>query len=389
MPRRFRSLVVSNDDDFRDELIERIVSLDLSVRTIGPLDGSGSTQASYDVAWLLLDCRIGERDCVRIIADVAAGPTRPGIVLLAGDGDAELAEAARRQAERSGLKVAATLKRPPSTRALRQTLPAPSGPARVTSEFNVIPSEELVVSYQPIVLMADRTLRRVEALVRWRHPQHGVLRPGRFIVSAERSGAIVPLTWEVLKKAVDQQVAWKKNGMLLSVAVNISALFLESVQIADEILALLQARDCLPNHLILEITETELARDPPEARALLRRLHDAGVEISIDDYGVGHSTLKRLRYYPFSDLKIDRGLVARIDSDQEVYRTIAEMISLGAAEKLSLTGEGIETQSQWDALNGLGCTFGQGFLIAHPMLGNQIGRWLNKAAQLGRYRAPV
>ena len=388
MPRRFRSLVVSNDDDFRDELIERIVGLDLSVRAIGPLNGHASTPATYDVAWLLLDCKIGERDCMRIIADVAAGPTRPSIVLLAGDDDAALAEAVRRQGARSDLEVAAILRRPLSTRALQQALLASPGPDPAIDEINVIPSEELVVSYQPIVLMSDRTLRRAEALVRWRHPQHGLLSPGRFIAPAERSGAIVPLTWEVLKKAVDQQVAWKSTGMLLSVSVNISALFLESVQVADEILALLRARDCLPNHLMLEITETELARDPPAARALLQRLHDAGVEISMDDYGVGHSTLRRLHYYPFSDLKIDRSLVTRIDSDQKVYRTVEELVSLGAAEKLSLTGEEIETQAQWDALERLGCTFGQGYLIAHPMPGNGIGRWLGKATQLGRYRAP-
>jgi EAL domain-containing protein (putative c-di-GMP-specific phosphodiesterase class I) len=345
--------------------------------------------ASNEVAWLLLDCRIGEHDCMRIIADMAVGPTRPNIVLLAADDDAELAEAVRRQGTRSGLGVAAILRRPPSTRALQQVLLASPESRPAVDEIDVIPSEELVVNYQPIVLMSDRTLRRVEALVRWRHPQHGLLSPGRFIAPAERSGAIVPLTWEVLKKAVDQQVAWKNNGMLLSVSVNISALFLQSVEVADEILALLRARDCLPNHLILEITETTLARDPPAARALLHRLHDAGVEISIDDFGVGHSTLKRLHYYPFSDLKIDRSLVARIDSDQKVYRTVEELVLLGAAEKLSLTGEGIETQAQWDALERLGCDFGQGFLIARPMHGNQIGRWLSKATQLGRYHAPL
>ena len=113
MPRRFRSLVVSNDDDFREELIERIVSLDLSVRAT---DGSAVMPAADEVAWLLLDCRIGEHDCMRIIADMAAGPTRPGIVLFAGDDDAELAEAVRRQGTRSGLEVAAILRRPPSAR---------------------------------------------------------------------------------------------------------------------------------------------------------------------------------------------------------------------------------------------------------------------------------
>lgn len=389
MPRSFRSLVATNDDDFRDELMERIVGLDLSVRTIRPLDGNATPLALHDIAWLLLDCGIGERDCLHLIADVAAASTRPGIVLLVGDGEAELAEAVRRRAARDGVEIAAILRRPVSTRALQQILLTSLRSDLAADEVNVIPREELVINYQPIVLMSDRTLRRVEALVRWQHPQHGLLSPGRFIVPAERSGAIIPLTWEVLRKAVDQQVVWEQNGLPLSVSVNISALFLESVRIADDILALLCERGCHPNHLILEITETELARDPPAARALLRRLHDAGVEISLDDYGVKHSTLRRLQYYPFSDLKIDRGLVARVDSDQDAYQSVGELVSLAATEKLSLTGEGIETQGQWDALEKLGCTFGQGYLIAHPMLGNQIHRWLSKATELGRYRAPA
>jgi EAL domain-containing protein (putative c-di-GMP-specific phosphodiesterase class I) len=389
MPLGFRSLVATNDDDFRDELIERIVNLDLSVRTIRPSDGNETAPASYEVAWLLLDCGIGERDCLRIVADVAASPTRPCVVLLAGDEEAEFAEAVRRQATRDRVEIAAILRRPVSTRALQRVLLTSQRADLAADEVKVIPSEELVIRYQPIVLMSDRTLRRAEALVRWRHPQHGLLSPGRFIAPAERSGAIIPLTWEVLRKAVDQQVAWKRDGLLLSVAVNVSALFLASVRIADEVLALLDARDCLPNHLILEITETELARDPPAARALLQRLRDAGVEISLDDFGVGHSTLTRLRYYPFGALKIDRGLVTRVDRDQEAYRSVGELATLAAAEKLNLTGEGIETQGQWDALERLGCTYGQGHLIAHPMLGNQIRRWLNKATELGRYRPPA
>src|SRR5260370_208233 len=111
-----------------------------------------------------------------------------------------------------------------------------------------------------MISMADRTIRRVEALVRWRHPQLGLLRPGRFIAQAERSGAIVPLTWEVVSRAIDQHLAWKNEGLLLAVSVNISALFLESLQRADEIQETASSKSCDPRNLILEITETEAAR---------------------------------------------------------------------------------------------------------------------------------
>src|SRR5260370_35482678 len=147
---------------------------------------------------------------------------------------------------------------------------------------------------------------RVEGVGGWGQAQLGVLGPGRVSAEAEGSGAIVPVAWEVGGRAIDQPLAWKNEGLLLAVSVNISALFLESLQRADEILALLQSRSCDPRNLILEITETEAAQNPPIARALLTRLREAGVEVSMDDYGVGFSNLERLRYYPFRNPKGDR-----------------------------------------------------------------------------------
>ena len=206
------------------------------------------------------------------------------------------------------------------------------------------------------------------------------------LISSRRSGAIVPLTWEVLSRAIDQHIAWKTEGLLLSVSVNISALFLESLQRADEILALLQSGSCEPRHLILEITETEAAQNPPIARALLTRLREAGVEISMDDYGVGFSNLERLRYYPFSDLKVDRWLVAKLDRSREARDIVETLALLAAKKKFSLTGEGVETEQQWDVLEKLGCDFAQGFLIARPMPGDRVRRWVGKMMEIGRYR---
>ena len=177
--------------------------------------------------------------------------------------------------------------------------------------------------------------------------------------------------------------------MLLSISVNISALFLSSLQTADEILALLHSQDCDPRHLILEITETEAARNPSTARAFLTRLREAGVEVSMDDYGVGFSNLERLRDYPFSEIKVDRRLVADLERGHEARRTVEMLVALGAKEKFNLTGEGIETEEQWNALEKMGCHFGQGFLIAHPMPGDQIEGWIGRMTQIGRYRLPA
>jgi len=392
MPDKFRCLVVCNDDDFREELVERAVSLNFSVRAIrlpgelpGMLQGQGFN-------WVILDLGLGESTCLQIVDTLGASREPPRTILIGGDDEAAL-DSVRKSVTRNKLELVGILTRPLSFSAVRELLESPqikdaesSEPDPIPRQLDAIPNDEIVVHYQPMISMADRTIRRVEALVRWRHPQLGLLRPGRFIAQAERSGAIVPLTWEVVSRAIDQHLAWKNEGLLLAVSVNISALFLESLQRADEILALLQSRSCDPRNLILEITETEAAQNPPIARALLTRLREAGVEVSMDDYGVGFSNLERLRYYPFSDLKVDRWLVAKLDRSREARDIVQTLAALAAKENFSLTGEGIETEQQWNVLEELGCDFGQGFLIARPMPGDRVRRWVDKMTEIGRYR---
>lgn len=151
---------------------------------------------------------------------------------------------------------------------------------------------------------------------------------------------------------------------------------------------MLEARGADPRALILELTETERAPDPAVARDLLARLREAGVGVSMDDYGVGYSDFGRLQYYPFSDLKIDRGLVARLPDDQEARDIVSMLASLAVREGVGLTGEGIETQEQWDMLEALGCNFAQGFLIARPMPADRVTGWIAGVTNAGRYRAP-
>jgi EAL domain-containing protein (putative c-di-GMP-specific phosphodiesterase class I) len=392
MPDKFRCLVVCNDDDFREELVERAVSLNFSVRAIRLPGELPSMLQGRGFNWLILDLGLGESACLQIVDALGASREPPRTILIGGN-DGAVLDSVRKSVTRNKLELVGILTRPLSFSAVSDLLESPqikdtesSEPDPISGQLDAIPNDEIVVHYQPMISMADRTIRRVEALVRWRHPQLGLLRPGRFIAHAERSGAIVPLTWEVLRRAIDQHVAWKNEGLLLSVSVNISALFLESLQRADEILALLQSRNCDPRHLILEITETEAAQNPPIARALLTRLREAGVEISMDDYGVGFSNLERLRYYPFSDLKVDRWLVAKLDRSREARDIVETLASLAAKEKFSLTGEGIETEQQWDVLEKLGCDFAQGFLIARPMPGDRVRRWVGKMMEIGRYR---
>jgi EAL domain-containing protein (putative c-di-GMP-specific phosphodiesterase class I) len=393
MPHKFRALMVSGDDEFRVELVETATTLDFSVRVIRSGEELPDFLPGRHFDWLFLDVDLGLEQCLRIIETLGAG-WRPRTVLVGAIDPAD-GEIVRRSAVRAGLDVVRVLAKPSFFASLSVTLsalvargePVPHSEL-ARRELESIPGNEIEVQYQPIVSMPGRVFSRIEALVRWRHPEHGLIGPDQFIGLAEQSGAIVALTWEVLTRAVDQQGAWKKGGLDLSVSVNISALMLAPEETADEILALLHARGMEPRSLILEITETERARFPAVARNLLARLRAAGVGISMDDYGVGYSDLGRLQYYPFSDLKMDRGLVARLPDSQEA-RDIASMLaSVAVRERVTLTGEGIETQKQWDALEAIGCDFAQGYLIARPMPASEVAGWIAKMAETGRFWPP-
>ena len=392
MPNTFRCLVVSHDDDFREELVEGVVGLNLSVRAIALPDELPRLLRRYDFGWLILDLAIGEIRCLQIVERLAAQAVPPRAILVAGNGQS-LLDAVRGAATHNGVEVVGVLPKPVSLSQLKALLGDLPGRQEdladadpVLGHVTAIPSDELVLHYQPIVAMRDRAIHRVEALVRWQHPRLGLIRPIRFIGMFERADTISQLTWQVLRRAIEQHRAWKAEGVPLSVSVNISALFLVSLQIADEILALLRSGNCDPRHLILEITETEAAVNPSAARALLARLREAGVEISMDDYGVGFSDLERLRYYPFSDLKVDRWLVARLESSQEARQIVSMLASLARRDNFTLTAEGIETREQWNALEQLGCDFAQGFWIARPMPADQVRPWIERMTQAGHYR---
>jgi EAL domain-containing protein (putative c-di-GMP-specific phosphodiesterase class I) len=391
MPHRFRALIVSDNDDFRAELVDLAESLNLSVKAIAVAPELPTALEAHGFDWAIVDLDMGSQAAQQLVDGL--GRTRARLVFI-GENEIVLA-AARRAAGRVGLDVAGALGRPFSFAALAEAVerqigdasnPAPV-PDPLFGDRPSIPEHEVEIHYQPMISIEDRMIRGMEALVRWNHPEHGLLGPSRFIALAEHNGAIVPLTWTVLGKVVRQQVAWRKEGMLLAVSVNISALFLASLQTADDMLSLLDDEGFDPRHLTLEITESEAARNPPVANALLRRLRTAGIAVSMDDYGMGFSNLQRLRLFPFSDLKIDRWLVGALGRSAEARQTIEMLASLANRENFTLTGEGIETEEQLHALRELGCHFGQGYLIAHPMPGDLVRAWVSEARQSGRYQS--
>ena len=240
-----------------------------------------------------------------------------------------------------------------------------------------IAAGQILLHYQPKLDLRSDAVDEVEALVRWQHPDLGMIPPIEFIGIAEHTGLIRPLTGHVLELAATQVRAWQTAGIDMAVAVNLSTRSLHDSAIADEV------DDCLARHgltasaLRLELTESAIMQDPDRSKLVLERLSAAGLQLSIDDYGTGYSSLAYLQDLPVREIKIDRSFVTNLvanSADQVIVRSTIELAhNLG----LTATAEGVETREALDWLVSAGCDHAQGYHIARPMPGADVSAWLS------------
>ncbi|HVE63719.1 MAG TPA: EAL domain-containing protein [Mycobacteriales bacterium] len=240
---------------------------------------------------------------------------------------------------------------------------------------------EFFLLYQPVVNLATGVTAGLEALVRWQHPTRGVVAPGDFITAAEETGLIVPLGRWVLDEACRQLRSWQDIASHpLRMAVNLSARQLHAPGLADHVASALRSSDVIATSLVLEITESMLVDDADRTLAKLQQLNDLGVSLAIDDFGTGYSSLAYLSRLPVDILKIDRTFVAGIGEHDELTAVTAAIVALGEKLGLSLVAEGIEEAGQLAAVTGMGCHFGQGYLLARPMTAAGVETLLLEAA---------
>jgi diguanylate cyclase (GGDEF)-like protein len=243
-----------------------------------------------------------------------------------------------------------------------------TGRLRLTHDLRIaIHNEELQLFYQPQLDVRSGTIKSVEALARWIHPEHGFIPPDTFIEIAEQTGLIQSLTDWVLRTAIEQCSRWLKMGIHLTVSVNLSARNLHDETLATQVSNLLNYWSIEPAQLCLEITETSMMTDPEHAKKLLNDLDNLGVRISIDDFGTGYSSLAYLKQLPVDELKVDKSFVLNMSNDESDASIVRATISLAHDLGLEVVAEGVEDQTAQDALQNLGCEFIQGYHIARPM----------------------
>ncbi|HEX6675360.1 MAG TPA: EAL domain-containing protein [Actinomycetes bacterium] len=239
---------------------------------------------------------------------------------------------------------------------------------------------QLVLHYQPKVDAHSGAVLGVEALVRWQHPEHGLIPPAEFIPLAERTGLITPLTHYVLDAALHQCRDWRRAGHELAVAVNVSARRLLDLAFPDEVAATLATWGVPPELLIVEITESTLMADPTHALEVLGRLNDMGVQVAIDDFGTGYSSMAYLKSLPVHELKVDRSFVSQMTSSTRDAVIVRSTVDLGRNLGLRVVAEGVEDPATRDELDALGCDAIQGFYVCRPVPPDELLRWLGRRA---------
>ena len=249
----------------------------------------------------------------------------------------------------------------------------------LSAELNsAIRQGQLLLHYQPKISLTTNRITGFEALVRWNHPQKGLLYPDKFMPQAEIGDAIHHLTDNVLEQAIIQQKKWQQSGFDYSVAVNLSARNLIDDRCSKRLKLLIDKYQINPAKLELEITETALMQDPDGAVELLNQISKLGVKLSIDDFGTGYSSLGYLRRLPIDTLKIDRVFVRDMLTNEQDGIIVRSTITLAHNLNLKVIAEGVEDQETMLSLHIMNCDMVQGFYISRPLDGANVNAWINK-----------
>ncbi|MHB8839728.1 MAG: EAL domain-containing response regulator [Gemmatimonadaceae bacterium] len=391
-------IFVIDDEPFAVRLVSR------QLQTLGYTDVTAHAQAESAVRALeqdataaeliLLDLQMPAMDGIEFVRHLARLRYSGALILVSAE-EERILQTASTLARAHALDVRGVLTKPFTTEQLLAMLDAPAPTRRASPRATrkvydpeeiaqAIARRELVNHYQPKVEFSTGRLAGVEALVRWQHPEDGLVLPEQFIAVAEEHGHIEPLTRLVLESALRQARAWQEEGTPIIVAINVSMLSLSALEFPDFIEAAVHAAGVPNRQLVLEVTESRLMTNVVMALDILTRLRLKHFGLSIDDFGTGHSSLAQLRTIPFGELKIDGGFVHGSDRDPSA-RAIVDA-SLGMARQLGLTSvaEGVEVFSDWQQMRAMGCDVGQGYFIARPMPAEMISAWhLGWKQQLG------
>lgn len=372
-----RLLLIDDEPDIRDLIRKLAEDCGFDVRDTGDGQEFLMLAAEWKPSCVILDLQVPGTDGVELLQSLRKAQNKAGVILVSGF-DKRVLKTTERLAEDIGLRVLGALSKPwraPQLRAmlLAQKSDAPSLTAGDLSRG--IADEELFLVYQPKIDLKSGALEGAEALVRWRHPHHGVLTPNFFVPLAEEENLADDLSFAVIEQAAAQLAAWQKLNWTLSLAVNISGQNLGVSSFADRLSAIHKRHNIATEQVGFEVTETAAMSNATTAMDILSRLRLKGFSLSIDDFGTGHSSLVQLYRLPFNELKIDRQFVSECATSEEALVITRALINLARDLGLRSVAEGIETAEVVDVLAELGCDLGQGYFYSKPLPADEFADW--------------
>ncbi|HEY0844764.1 MAG TPA: EAL domain-containing response regulator [Noviherbaspirillum sp.] len=349
-------------------------------------------KASPPIDISFIDLNMPVMDGIELVRHLANRDNQTAIVLTSALGSA-LLFSVETMSKAYGVNLLGTFEKPATPEVLQDLIGRFQPPDARASQKKALPvftlqeirdgiaAGQFEPFFQPKVELATGKVKSVEAFVRWRHPQYGLVTPPAFIPILEASGHMEDLTWAVIEQAVAACRAWHDQGLMLGVSINLSATSLAEPGLAEKILKHIVQHGIEAQYFTVEITELMAMTDVPVCLENLARLRMKGFGLSIDDYGTAHSNVQQLLRIPFLDLKIDRSFVAGASQNQQMHIALGSCLELARKLRRNSVAVGVETREDWDLLRDLGCTYAQGFYIAKPMERGAIPGWVEEWSQ--------
>ncbi|AZN36396.1 EAL domain-containing response regulator [Iodobacter ciconiae] len=341
---------------------------------------------------MLIDLEMPGMDGIELIQELAHRAIPVSVIVSSAKEDS-LISSVETMLQAYGLPVLGAIKKPltlaqlnkaldnfkPLTKETPQTRPEP---VMAASEITKALIEHQFVAYfQPKISIKTGVIKGVETLIRWQHPEKGLIMPSQFISTAEEQGLINELTMEILDLALQQCRHWHERGLKITVAINLSMLSLSCSNFAEHISQKVANYAIDPSFIMLEITETAVMGDVGNALGTLARLRLKGFGLSIDDYGTGFSSMQQLSRIPFTELKLDRSFVDGAHTKPHLRAILASAIEIAKKLELKSVAEGVECIEDLTVLQELGCDIVQGYITARPMPGHEVVPWLKSNNQ--------
>lgn len=381
-----RLLVVDDDADLRCCFREVAEDMGYAVAEAANETAFTEAYAALDPTAILLDLTMPGTDGVEFLRSLAKTGCEAPVILVSGQ-DQRVLATAERLGKLFGLTMHAVMAKPVSVRDLRVVLHSVSrGEAFDISPAdleNALRQGEFVLHYQPKVDLQQEEHYPIvggEALIRWKHPVLGMGGPDRFIPLAEQTGLIASLGEYVLDRVIAQIGAWRKEGIELPIAINVSPSQLNDLSLPDRIASRLQDAEIDPGLLVVEVTERAVMQDVALATDILTRLRLKNIAVSLDDFGAGYSSLVEMYRMPINELKLDRSLICDMVESADACTVVRALVALARELRLPVCAEGIETQETAVLLRNIGCFRGQGFFFSKPLDAEAFARLVRGSA---------